>query len=567
MTIANHKSLDRYLRKHALKVILPLSLGIYLWQGCGRAENKKSGASGVENGQNDSGNPGSAKGTGGGSGAGEPGEEPVNHGPLEVLEVSPKNADNKASISAPIIITFNNVIKAPEGDPFKVFKLQDAPVIGIPGALQAKGNTLVFNPGSQLQRNKSHTANLYAAVEDVFGQKLKSSKAWNFFTLNSDDKIPPTIAATNASSVHTAGGIVVSFNEEMDMTSISSASVAVKDGGGVIVPTTLTKLKSSVLLKPQNALTAGGNYQIFVSKEAKDLVGNLLGADSSTPLSVSSSAGPFGLSSGSPANASQNNSVETKIKAVFSAAIDLTSVLTTNVTLTGPGGAAVAGSLDVENVNTVVFIPNASLSFNTTYTLNIGTGLKSASGVALGSAAGMSFTTGAPLGIASTAPTKDSSGNASSIVPSITFDQDLNATTLGNGKVLIIDENGNFINSTAVLSGRTLTFNPEKTLYLGKTMSVSVPSSLRSAIGNPIQGTYTLSFKITPDPTWEATIKPIFAQRCGGCHAHYVDRVKNVIYRSNITKRMIVEKTMPGGGMPQGERDLVSNWYNTNPVP
>jgi hypothetical protein len=96
------------------------------------------------------------------------------------------------------------------------------------------------------------------------------------------------------------------------------------------------------------------------------------------------------------------------VTAIFSEAMDQSTISTATVSLTGLGGAAVTGTVSYANgANTVTFTPASAFAANTTYTGTIKggiTGTKDLAGNALASNYVWNFTTGAgsgPVGQAS----------------------------------------------------------------------------------------------------------------------------------------------------------------------
>jgi hypothetical protein len=118
------------------------------------------------------------------------------------------------------------------------------------------------------------------------------------------------------------------------------------------------------------------------------------------------------VTSTTPANKDTGVATNTKINAVFSEAMDASSIVTpaTTFSVTGPGTTAVPGTVTYTGV-TATFTPTTlPLAINTTYTATISTAAKSAAGGALASNYVWTFTTGAVAD--TTAPTVISTGAA-----------------------------------------------------------------------------------------------------------------------------------------------------------
>ncbi len=123
--------------------------------------------------------------------------------------------------------------------------------------------------------------------------------------------------------------------------------------------------------------------------------GSSSGAGNSTPpvLPAVSSTAPAGGSTGMAVNA--------PITATFSQPMNSTSINSATFLVTGPGNAAVAGTVTYSSSGSLAtFAPTASLASSTNYTATITTGATDTAGAALASNYVWTFSTGAPPGVA-----------------------------------------------------------------------------------------------------------------------------------------------------------------------
>ena len=97
-----------------------------------------------------------------------------------------------------------------------------------------------------------------------------------------------------------------------------------------------------------------------------------------------------------PASDATGVAVNAAINATFSEAMDPSTITTANVTVTGPGGTPVTGTVAyLAASNTATFTPAGHLAVSTLYTATITTGATDLAGNALGSNHVWSFTTAA----------------------------------------------------------------------------------------------------------------------------------------------------------------------------
>src|SRR6185295_11654234 len=102
------------------------------------------------------------------------------------------------------------------------------------------------------------------------------------------DITPPTVAsvtpASGASSVATTSPVTATFSEAMTSTTITIATVVLRDPAGTLVPATVayTAATRTATLTPTVALAGGTTYTATVKSGAtgvKDVAGNALDAD------------------------------------------------------------------------------------------------------------------------------------------------------------------------------------------------------------------------------------------------------------------------------------------------
>ncbi|MES2689418.1 MAG: N,N-dimethylformamidase beta subunit family domain-containing protein [Bacteroidota bacterium] len=127
-----------------------------------------------------------------------------------------------------------------------------------------------------------------------------------FDTTITADVTPPTILSTTPSSsatgVSLGSTISVTFNENMDTTTLSTSTIELKDAGNNAVPFTLSKTLNGFVLTPTGTFLYNTVYTIRIkgganNPRAKDVAGNALASDNSfsfTSASASANEGPGG---------------------------------------------------------------------------------------------------------------------------------------------------------------------------------------------------------------------------------------------------------------------------------
>jgi hypothetical protein len=130
-----------------------------------------------------------------------------------------------------------------------------------------------------------------------------------------------------------------------------------------------------------------------------------------------------------PANGATVVPVKQVLTATFNLAMDPTTITTSTFTLTGPGGATVAGTVTFSGT-TATFTPTASLGGSTLYTATITTGAKDVTGNPLPSNYVWTFTTGPIPVVVSTNPVNGATNVSRNQKIIATFSQPVTAATI-----------------------------------------------------------------------------------------------------------------------------------------
>jgi len=142
-------------------------------------------------------------------------------------------------------------------------------------------------------------------------------------------------------------------------------------------------------------LVALGSSLIACGANVVDFNGPPTGGDGGVVTDGGSPSGAPTVTSTSPANNDINVSVNRRVTATFSKAMDPATITTTTFTL-AQGAAPVPGTVTYATTGTTAtFTPTSPLAINTTYTAKITTGAKDTTGQALASDFTWTFTTAA----------------------------------------------------------------------------------------------------------------------------------------------------------------------------
>jgi methionine-rich copper-binding protein CopC len=309
-----------------------------------------------------------------------------------VSSTVPADGATGIAVNANITATFSEAIDAATIST-ATFTLRQAAAI-VAGSVSYVGNTATFDPTASLLANTLYTATLTTGVKDLSGNALVATTTWSFTTGAAADTSAPTVSSTLPADAATGlainANITATFSEAMDATTISSASVTLKQGANVIAGS-VTYVGTTATFNPTGNLLANTLYTATVTTTVKDLAGNALAAPKTWSFTTAADPTPPTVSFTAPANAAIGVALNANITATFSEAMDPLSITTDTFTLQ-QGITAVPGVVSYVGT-TATFNPTGNLLAGTPYTVTLSTGIKDLAGNTLVLAKLWSFTT------------------------------------------------------------------------------------------------------------------------------------------------------------------------------
>lgn len=211
------------------------------------------------------------------------------------------------------------------------------------------------------------------------------------------DTAPPTVISTspanNATGVPITSAIIITFSETIDTATFNSSTFTLRNNGNNVAGT-ITVNGALVTFTPSSNLAYSTTYTGTITTGVRDLVGNAMAADYiwSFTTGQAPDTTPPTVTAVSPGIGATNVPVTSTLTATFSEAIDNSTINTSTFTLKDSDNNSISGTVAYTGT-TATFTPLSSLSYSTTYTAMITTGVKDLAGNAMAADYLWSFTT------------------------------------------------------------------------------------------------------------------------------------------------------------------------------
>jgi hypothetical protein len=211
-----------------------------------------------------------------------------------------------------------------------------------------------------------------------------------------------------------------------------------------------------------------------------------------------------------PAKGATNVSVSQTLSATFNEAMNPGTISAATFTVTGPGGAAVAGTVTYSGL-VATFTPTASLANSTVYTATITTGATSLAGTPLAANYVSTFTTILPApAVIATVPANTATGVPVDQVLSATFTEPINCAAFPFTAFTVVAAPGATpVPGTIGCSGAVATFTPASYLAFNTVFTATISTGAQDLAGTPLAANYVWSFRTVPAPTVPSVISTV----------------------------------------------------------
>jgi hypothetical protein len=300
--------------------------------------------------------------------------------------------------------------------------------------------------------------------------------------------IESTIPLTNAVNVPLGQTITATFNEEMDPSSITSATFTVV--GAAPVSGTVTYTGRTASFKPGALLAENTTYTARITTKAKDLMGNFLQVEYVWAFSTGTLLRPIVITT-DPINNAVAVKFDKTISATFNMAMN-PSTLNGTTFKVSQGVNAVAGTISYTG-STVSFVPANPLLANKIYTVIITKGAKNSLDTPMTADYTWTFTTDVIPTVTATDPINNAIGVALNQTVTADFSTIMDAATINTG-TFTLKQGTVTIAGTISYTGTTASFNPTNSLVVGTVYTATITNGAKNVVGTPLANDYVWQF-------------------------------------------------------------------------
>ncbi|MDO9263221.1 MAG: Ig-like domain-containing protein, partial [Desulfosalsimonadaceae bacterium] len=181
----------------------------------------------------------------------------------------------------------STAIFSEEMDPLTIttatFKVTGPDETPVSGAVTYVGLTAIFTPSDNFEYDTPYTSMITTRAKDLAGNPMESPYVWSWTTGDAPDDIPPKVRSTDPVDGDTSAAInnkiVATFSEEMDPTTISTATFLMTGPGTALVSGTVTYVGVTATFTPLSNLEYNTTYTAMIYNGAKDMACNPLAGD------------------------------------------------------------------------------------------------------------------------------------------------------------------------------------------------------------------------------------------------------------------------------------------------
>ena len=331
--------------------------------------------------------------------------------------------------------------------------------------------------------------------------------------------IAPTVisvaAPSGATGVCPSTIVTAAFSKAMNPASINGTTFTLTGPGTTPVAGLVSYDASSntATFTPSSTLALSTVYTATITTGAIDMFGNALASKfvwSFTTGDTICQPGPPTVVSVGPPNGASGICPATIVVAIFSEAMNPSTINTTTFTLAGPGTTPVAGQVTYDAPSyAATFTPSRNLTLNIVYTATITTGVQDLFGNALASNFVWTFTTSVapcttptPPTVTSAAPLNGVVGVCPNTIVTATFSEAMNPATIDSATFTLVGPGDVSVAGVVTYdaSSDTAIFTPSSSLALSAAYTATITIGTQDLLGNALAANFVWTFTTGANP-------------------------------------------------------------------
>jgi hypothetical protein len=345
---------------------------------------------------------------------------------------------------------------------------------------------------------------------------MAQAYSWNFEAV-----VAPSVASTTP-----APGLTGAFNPTISATfvvlpaqdpdsaggalncSTLSSSTFTLAAGGVPVAGSVTCSSATAIFAPAAPLAPGTTYTATLTTGVQNAAGT--GLLSAYVWTFTTDTLPVVIAT-LPSSGATGVLLNQSVEVTFSKTMNCATLYSPakNVTVTGPGGASVTGTVSCTG-NGAIFTPANLFASNTLYTVTVTIGAMDQQGEPLASNVAWSFRTGAVAtapGIISTSPLNGATGVLINQSIDATFSEAMNPATIGATSFTLTGPGATVVAGTVAYaaSGSIAIFTPTAALAPSTLFTATITMGAQDLAGNALPSNFVWTFTTGTAPN---TTKP-----------------------------------------------------------
>ncbi len=423
-----------------------------------------------------------------------------------VTSVYPEDATKTVPTNSAIIVRFSEPMD-PSSLHSDSFIVRNSDGEAIPGIMKTVGASVTFHSIDNFAFSELYTVTINKLATDLATNALSKDYAWGFSTSSEEDNISPSILATVPASssnfAPTNRGIIVTFSETMDLSTIHSGTFYMTDTNSTAIPGNITYAGNTISFMPNERLGFSQSYVATVSAKVADLSGNPLGLIHTWSFTTSSKIDqqPPTITSTLPADAAKAL-INAGITVNFDKNIDPTSLNSATIILRAEGDSKnIPGTISV-TPQSATLLPLEDLTYETRYNMTITTGVRDLARNSLTENYNWSFITSSTLDkeppfVISVSPLDTQEKVSLTTSLSVNFSESINCITLNESSFTLTQDNID-IAGTVNCNGMIASFLPSNVLATQSNYIVTLNTSIEDMQRSTLTDTYTWQFSTAP---------------------------------------------------------------------